>query len=977
MDRQEVPGAERPRAATGEPPGEGVHLLEDPFSADDILDPHILGNVTIDTDLIARPLREYVDPSMLRLPVPVNTVSPDLPVFGWSHIEYPVQEAIIKVISDDLESFHQACVKLHLFQKEVREFTQAYTDVGRRPSYTPSRDAIAYGWDYLKLFGLEKYSHDVEDLCLRSGGSSPIHIDYSDLELLYIPERRVAPIQFGFPTQETIRDSTTKGIFSPRTGSVLIAFKLTRPATLNSINSSNTPIFRIEHLRLPAGAIIVGPEGRKTLRETGIYTITYPPGSREVPDADTIQICENGLTTETLLDHDEPKGQGQGHGQDQGQGQGQDQGQDQGPGQVTNPEPQLQTPRYSLSVVNPAKLELETSFFEDAFLDPLYEAERAMADSLIPPYFLDRFSALALSEPSQSQKQPTPTPNPTLSDTPHHPSSESNSHHAAPLTPTAPLSSAGGQPICAPSKDLAPLGEDLNPVLPKTFSPGTELPLQPRLDSIGLIPNTEDPKVSDLVSKNYQALVQFRLPKGYFVVSPCGYKMNFDTFQGQLEDGVSSSGFGGEYTILPPGGFYDARSYRDMKMDNSGLFRMAFEKHMAVFCNDSMFPRLLGQGLHQFSLQSGKLEISCKDGIYDLTMPLEDPELLRRTSKSTEPKAQRKPTSTSRVSRQAVATAPKKVQKKAATNPANQRRLSLRASQNEEESDIDMDESDDNEIGEEDEEYVESSSRATSQVPKKSTQKRKRTLDSVTADTTPEAVRPTKKQATGTPLSSNVVTRVTRSSHRKAQNNAQAQTQSPSLRVSVLVDAATRAERTRQLNASSSGQVQAELSPQLTTETETNTQSKEQSKVELKSQPEVQSKTKAVITSGVQTRASARLQAASTSESPTQSETRTPEKPTRIVLVGRKSFGPASSPDQPSPGSGIASRTRSASRAQLEENSEPQPQPKKVKINVKPPAKALPKAKPQPQPQNRAQTRSQTKAQERTTRSNRRYSAEF
>ncbi|KAI1416993.1 hypothetical protein F5Y13DRAFT_204339 [Hypoxylon sp. FL1857] len=966
MDWQQVSLTKPFEAAMEKPPGDedDIPQFDMPrlyIPANGTLDEHILGDVMLDDVFIDRPLREHVNLSALRLSVPADTFSPTLPVGCWSFIEHRVKAIILKAMTDDLKSFEIACIKLRLFQKEVRDFLHTHSKECGRSSRVSNREAIAYGCEYLDLLGLGKYSKLVYELC-RTDGGEPIFIDYSDLQLLYLPESRVSPIQAGFPTQEAISDLTPpQRIFNSRTDSVTIGFKLAQPA---STGRFDTPVLRIQYFRLPARATVVGPEGRKVLREGGLYTVVYPEGYAEVPNAYEILICENDHTQKT----------------------------------PPEPAPECYSPVKSVTDEG-----LGATFFEDAFLDPAGEAERAMADSFIPQHVLDKFSALALpAEPLQSQKGLPPTP----SGASHFPSGKVDSHDAAPLaTSTATMKPPAwtGSFIRSPQRYPNLFGSDPGAAVPET-APSPQMPPQPRLeDIIGLIPNTQAPKVSKLVSKGYQALLQFRLPKGYFVISPSGHKMNLDILQGQMEGGDSRGGFGGEYTFIPFGHDFDPRLYRDQKLGNSDLIRMTFEEPMTVFRDGWMFPRIVGKGLHQLSLQDGELEISCKDGWYNLARPLTEPEPVHSTPQATEkPKEGARSTNAVRASQQATPTTPKQAPKKAAAKTGNRKCVGRRSTLSQVQSADDVYNYETDNSGskglQDAEDYNESPLGAAS---RKSTQNRKRTLDSVTINTTPQNERPAKIQNTSTPSDSIAVTQEAGPGQKQAQNEAQQQLEP--LRVGVMKNAAALAEQIGQKRASPRLQARAGLGPQATAQPETQPtpQSKPQAKVEPKKQSNAQPQTPSSSQPATpvelqpevdqnkqleaqpqaqpqsETQQKPKLNAELNEESEAEAQAESPSqssaKPVRIVLVNRKPPGTAPFPDQPGAGSGSNARKRSVSRAELEALSEPQP--KKPRIRVMTPAKAEPSPQGQTRSQTRSQTRAQTKAQERTTRSNRRYSA--
>lgn len=160
-----------------------------------------------------------------------------------------------------------------------------------------------------------------------------------------------------------------------------------------------------------------------------------------------------------------------------------------------------------------------------------------------------------------------------------------------------------------------------------TISFGPQLSLQPRKGALGIVPYSKKEGVKDLKSMEGKMLFQIALPKSHYVISPSGYRMNFDTHHVSEADGHCPKGLGGLYTVvLAPGkksGKKDiGDEYRGMKLPYPIMFRMAFTQSMAVFRDGQMFPRFIGPGLHQMELGNDLIKVRCKDGLYDLNMPL-------------------------------------------------------------------------------------------------------------------------------------------------------------------------------------------------------------------------------------------------------------------------------------------------------------------------------------------------------------------
>ncbi|KAI1658385.1 hypothetical protein F4813DRAFT_395743 [Daldinia decipiens] len=498
-----------------------------------ILDPHNFSNLTLDARLPGQP--SHVSLSMLEALVPTKTVF--FPVSStpyWSLVEFSVKEVILRVLSDSLGSFQEACRTLELFSNEVREFLRKRNN-SEPASHTLNEESVAYGCKYLHSRGLEKYSEPLKEYARRIN-DWPLDIDFSDLKLELLPES----LEYKEPTVEFLPDqhqdsharrfqnSTAKRVLSLSTESIAISVKIMKAAFSDTCKFFST----VESFRLPAGVVVVSPEGIKKLLEGGKYTIINPPFPA-FSELHQFIICDNSPKHPTSLMADFPTSQNSTHLGHEGTRQ------PSRPYSTDSSDSRLHT--YS-----------NTSFFDDAISYRTRVVERALEDNLILRSSLaDNTSSISL-----------------------HP----------------------------------------------------KLLLQPRKDAKCLLPGTGDREARELHQKGHRALLHFYLPAGYSVISPSGYKMNFDTPHTRESDGESLPGRGGEYIVVPPEHAVHADNYRRVNLATSDIAWINFKESVVVFRDGKMLPRTVGTGLHRLSIRNGGLRITCEDGEYDLTKALRNPD---------------------------------------------------------------------------------------------------------------------------------------------------------------------------------------------------------------------------------------------------------------------------------------------------------------------------------------------------------------
>ncbi|KAI0852766.1 hypothetical protein F5Y00DRAFT_272411 [Daldinia vernicosa] len=339
------------------------YLPEENTSSIPILDPHNFSNLDFDERPSSQP--SHVSPSMLEAPVPTKTkFFPLSSTPYWSLIEFPVREAILKVLSDSLGSFQEACLTLELFSDEVREF------LGKRNNLEPAsrtldEESVAYGCKYLRSRGLEKYSEPLKEYA-RHINNWPLDIDFSDLKLELLPEsleyeERIVeflPYQDQDLQAREFQDLTAKRVLSLSTESIAISVNIMKAAF------SSTKFFStVKSFRLPAGVVVVSPEGIKKLLEGGKYTILNPP----IPafsESHHFTICDNAAKYPTSLTADFPNSQNPTHHSHEG---------------VRQPSKPYSTVSSDSRLCTHPK----TSFFDDMISHRTRVIERALEDNLI------------------------------------------------------------------------------------------------------------------------------------------------------------------------------------------------------------------------------------------------------------------------------------------------------------------------------------------------------------------------------------------------------------------------------------------------------------------------------------------------------------------------------------------------------------------------------------------------------------------
>ncbi|KAI2783313.1 hypothetical protein F4815DRAFT_442186 [Daldinia loculata] len=368
MDLQIIPTADgRVGLAEQEHPRQSIsqsYIPGNNTSNIPILDPHNFSSLTLDARPPSRP--SHVSLSMLEALVPTKTVFfPLSSTPYWSLIEFPVKEVILKVLSDSLGSFQEACRTLELFSNEVRAFLEKRNN-SEPASHTLNEESIAYGCKYLHSRGLEKYSEPLKEFARRVN-DWPLDIDFSDLKLELLPE----PLEYEEPTVEFLpyqhqdsqargfQNSTAKRVLSLSTESIAISVKIMKAAFSDSCKFFSI----VESFRLPAGVVVVSPEGIKKLLEGGKYTIVNPP-LPAFSELHQFIICDNAPKNPMPLIADFPTSQSSTHLGHEGTRQ-------------------PSRPYSTDSSDSRLRTHSNTSFFDDMISHRTRVVERALEDNLI------------------------------------------------------------------------------------------------------------------------------------------------------------------------------------------------------------------------------------------------------------------------------------------------------------------------------------------------------------------------------------------------------------------------------------------------------------------------------------------------------------------------------------------------------------------------------------------------------------------
>ncbi|KAI1798835.1 hypothetical protein F4811DRAFT_569121 [Daldinia bambusicola] len=235
-----------------------------------------------------------IDPSMLKVTTPTKTrLVPLTSKPYWSLLDHTVREAILKILSDDLGSLQDACYKLELFSNEVREIIQRRQKLFPN-SFVLKEESIAHGCRYLFSRGLGEYSGSLREYG-REIHEWPLEINISDLRLDAIPKsmKYIEPTVEFLPhgrqdsQARVIQNSGGERFFSLSTDSVAISASVIKAKGGRLFSTVNS-------FRLPAGVVVISPQGTKQLQEGGTYTVINPP-LPECKESHQFIICDNAV----------------------------------------------------------------------------------------------------------------------------------------------------------------------------------------------------------------------------------------------------------------------------------------------------------------------------------------------------------------------------------------------------------------------------------------------------------------------------------------------------------------------------------------------------------------------------------------------------------------------------------------------------------------------------------------------------------
>ncbi|KAI1470876.1 uncharacterized protein F4812DRAFT_281820 [Daldinia caldariorum] len=235
-----------------------------------------------------------IDPPMLKALAPTKTrLVPITANPYWSLIDHTVREAILKVLSDDLGSLQDACYKLELFVSEVREILERRQKLFAN-SFALKEESIAYGCRFLFSRGLGGYSESLREYG-RHVHEWPLAINLSDLRLDALPKcmKYIEPTVEFLPhgrhdsQARVTQNPGTERFFSLSTESVAISARVNKTMGGRLFSTVNS-------FRLPAGVVVISPQGTKQLGEGGTYTVINPP----LPESYVLHqfvICDNAV----------------------------------------------------------------------------------------------------------------------------------------------------------------------------------------------------------------------------------------------------------------------------------------------------------------------------------------------------------------------------------------------------------------------------------------------------------------------------------------------------------------------------------------------------------------------------------------------------------------------------------------------------------------------------------------------------------
>ncbi|KAI1460344.1 hypothetical protein F4805DRAFT_478812 [Annulohypoxylon moriforme] len=579
-----------------------------------------------------------IDPHVLHTQTPNETpiVPKDSPP-SWPLLDYSVQAIILSVVTDALGSFQMACTELGLSRQQIIDFKLRHSQEPHCLVYLVKRRLVLYGIEFLKSRDLHQHVEYVDQWggwFMDRDRDWPLEIDYDYndpalLDEISRPYINLPPFSEGQTPRIGGPSRSPVGIDSL----ILLAFKLSKSKSIltDRYRESN---FRIDYFQAPKGAIVVGPIGEKLLVRGGKYTILYPENHPPVWGTRQFIIC-NGLVPEYPWDigptpFEEHQDDSNAIASVKTNDAASDLGiehvvelvQDSGSEYVESE----QGPPSSMSDFddpNEASLlaqEKDGSVTGDAPIADELVPSSAPNQPALPRDNVPQSSVAERVDDLESFEDPYDRDDLSVGDPLVYPEDLENLEYPEDL-----------QNLEDPFEELEdPFDQLEGPYDQDNLEDpqDADLLLQPRSDTVD---SDVTPKIQDLAAMEYEPLLQFRLPEGYYIRDPAGYFLNLDTHHTGFHDGPSPPGFGGEYTIIAPGGDKDFVE----EMGDSELFRATFKEPLAIFRDEIMSAQLLEKGLHQFRIRKthgkNKLEVSSGRGVYDIKRPMKfDNEFISR-----------------------------------------------------------------------------------------------------------------------------------------------------------------------------------------------------------------------------------------------------------------------------------------------------------------------------------------------------------
>ncbi|CAJ2514137.1 Uu.00g022560.m01.CDS01 [Anthostomella pinea] len=272
----------------------------------------------IPLDLLDKPLQEWTDPAMMFLPAQdgddaatslppsyENHTAPAHRLFTvWPNLDEYGKTVVLKELTDHLKSFQLACNLLELQPSEVESFLRKYVEdrhhaqqwrqglnTNQSPLVRIRAVSVALAREFLAFMGLGDYM-DAVGSWENCNIAWPPEIDITDSD-----ERGLGHSRIQFPVQDPILAGASEAIprfqaynatlRKPEDERGVVAFRAPQPGQGEADASTG---IRIHYFMLPAGSVVFGPNGRKTLIHGGKYRLMYPNMPDEPQGLDTSEL---------------------------------------------------------------------------------------------------------------------------------------------------------------------------------------------------------------------------------------------------------------------------------------------------------------------------------------------------------------------------------------------------------------------------------------------------------------------------------------------------------------------------------------------------------------------------------------------------------------------------------------------------------------------------------------------------------------